>query len=89
MATTQGIKLDDNTRARLKALAEKKQHSPHWLMRNAIEKYIEHEEKYENEKAEDNARWEQYLITSRAVDNEEVEAWLKNLSHGKPHKWQG
>jgi predicted transcriptional regulator len=89
MATTQGIKLDDDTRERLKVLAEKKQHSPHWLMRTAIEAYLEREEQYEKEKAEDNIRWEQYLITGRAIDHEKVEAWLDDLSQGKPRKWQG
>jgi predicted transcriptional regulator len=89
MATTQGIKLDDDTRERLKVLAEKKQHSPHWLMRTAIEGYLEREEQYEKEKAEDNIRWEQYLITGKAIDHEKVEAWLDDLSQGKPRKWQG
>ncbi len=88
MATTQGIKLDDNTRERLKVLAKKKQHSPHWIMRTAIEIYLEREEQYEKEKAEDNARWEQYLITGKAIEHEKVETWLKDLGQGKPRKWQ-
>ncbi len=69
-------------------MAEKKQHSPHWLMRTAIEDYLEREEQYEKEKTEDNVRWEQYLITGVAVDHEKVEAWLEDLSQGKPRKWQ-
>jgi predicted transcriptional regulator len=44
MATTQGIKLDDSTRARLRVLAEKRKRSPHWLMRTAIEDYLQREE---------------------------------------------
>jgi predicted transcriptional regulator len=88
MATSQGIKLDDKVRERLKVLARKKQHSPHWIMRTAIEDYLEREEQYEKEKAEDNARWEQYLLTGRVVDHEKVEDWLKDLSQGKPRKWQ-
>ena len=88
MATTQGVKLDDDTRQRLRVLAEKKKHSPHWLMRTAIEDYLEREEQYEKEKTEDMARWEQYIITGKAINKEEVEAWLKDLSQDKPRKWQ-
>jgi predicted transcriptional regulator len=88
MATTQGIKLDDNIRKRIKVLANKRQRSSHWLMKTAIEDYLEHEERYEKEKEEDNARWEHYLMTGKAIDHEKVETWLKDLSQGKPRKWQ-
>jgi predicted transcriptional regulator len=87
MATTQGIKLDDNTRKRIKVLANKRQRSSHWLMKTAIEDYLEREERYEKEKEEDNVRWEHYLMTGKAIDHEKVEAWLKDLSQGKPRKW--
>jgi predicted transcriptional regulator len=88
MVTTQGIKLDDDTRKRLRALAEKKQHSPHWLMRTAIEDYLQREEKYEEEKAEDMARWENYLLTGEAISNDKVKEWLEDLSEGKKISWQ-
>ena len=88
MATTQGIKLDDDTRKRLKVLADKKQRSSHWLMKTAIEDYLEREERYEKEREEDNARWEHYLLTGKSISHEKVEAWLKDLSQGKPRKWQ-
>jgi predicted DNA-binding protein len=56
---TQGIKLDNATQARLKALAIKRDRSPHWLMRTAIERYLAQEEQYEKEKAEDMAAYEE------------------------------
>ena len=87
MTTSQGIKLDDNIRQRLKVLAEKRNRSPHWLMRTAIEDYLQREEHFEAEKAEDMARWEHYLITGKAIKQEKVEPWLKDLSNGKPRKW--
>lgn len=85
--TSQGIRLDDSIRKRLKVLAEKRNRSPHWLMRTAIEDYLVREEQYEAEKSEDMARWEQYLITGKAIEHEEVEEWLKDLSSGKRKKW--
>lgn len=88
MTTSQGIKLDDETRARLKALAEKRNRSPHWIMRTAIESYLKHEEAYEREKSEDMARWEDYVTTGKAIENNKVEAWLHNLEQGKDAPWQ-
>lgn len=87
MSTTQGIKLDDETRKRLKALGEKRSRSPHWLMRTAIESYLEREENYEREKSEDMERWEEYLLTGQTVENDKVIDWLNDLSLGKKRKW--
>lgn len=87
MSTTQGIKLDEDTQARLKALAEKRKRSPHWLMRTAIESYLKREEQYEAEKTEDMARWEEYVLTGNAMDQEKVEPWLSDLANNKPKKW--
>ncbi|HEY1645558.1 MAG TPA: ribbon-helix-helix protein, CopG family [Candidatus Saccharimonadales bacterium] len=89
MSTTQGIKLDDNTQARLKSLAAKRNRTPHWLMRSAIEDYLVREEQYEKEKAEDMSRWERYLLTGEAIEHEKVEPWLKDLATGKDRPWQG
>ncbi len=87
MATSQGIKLDDNTQARLKALAEKRHRSSHWLMRTAIEEYLDQQEHYEQEKSEDMARWEQYVMTGVAIEHSKVESWLGDLSQNKTSAW--
>ena len=83
MATTQGIKLDDKTQDRLKALAEKRNRSPHWIMKTAIEGYLEREEGYEREKSEDMKRWERYQLTGTSVDQESVETLLTELAKDK------
>jgi predicted transcriptional regulator len=88
MTTSQGIKLDEETRARLKRLAEKRQRSPHWLMRAAIESYLDREEAYEREKGEDMARWDHYLATGMAVENDKAKNWLNDLARGKDSPWQ-
>lgn len=88
MSTTQGVKLDDNTQQRLKALALKRDRSPHWLMRTAIESYLVREEQYELEKAEDMQRWEQFELSGRAIDHSTAENWLKKLANGKNEPWQ-
>ena len=78
--TTVGVKLDDETRARLKELGRAKQRSTHWMVKEAVARYVEVEERYEREKAEDLARWERYVETGHAVPHETVTAWLDGLA---------
>lgn len=87
MSTTQGIKLDDEITSRLKTLAKQRNRSAHWLMRAAIEDYLDREEKYEIEKAEDMAEYEDYLLTGNAVDNGAVLSWLNDLANNKISSW--
>ena len=87
MTTTQGIKLDDKISARLKTLAEKRDRTAHWLMRIAIERYLDQEEKYEREKAEDIAEYEDYLQTGRGISQKEMGAWLDRLVQDKNAPW--
>ena len=55
MTTTMGVKLDEATRDRLKALGAARQRSPHWLMREAIREYLERAERIEHRNV--NPRW--------------------------------
>ena len=41
------IKIDDETKARVKRLADVRHRTSHWLMREAIAQYVEREEKRE------------------------------------------
>jgi len=83
MATTHGIKLDEETSARLKALGEVRDRSPHWLMKTAILEYLDREEAYEAMKREDVERWEHYRLTGEYVPHEKVAAWLQDVASGK------
>lgn len=83
MAATQGIKLDEDIRKRLKALGELRNRSPHWLMRTAIQNYLEQEESYEREKQEDMERWENYQLTGKAISHDTATEWLNSLAQGK------
>ena len=73
-----GVKLDESLHARLKTLSLSKDRTPHWLMKTAIEEYVEREEAYEREKREDMERWERYQFTGQAVSHDAVEAWLSS-----------
>lgn len=49
MSTTAvAVKIDSEVKERIKRLAELKQRSTHWLMKEAILQYVEREEKIES-----------------------------------------
>jgi predicted transcriptional regulator len=78
--TTMGVKLDRETRDRLQKLGKTRNRSSHWLMREAIRRYLEVEERYEQEKAEDQARYQAYLETGHHISHEDMLAWLDQLA---------
>jgi predicted transcriptional regulator len=45
--STTSLKLDIEVKQRVQRLAVARRRSPHWLMREAIEEYVEREEKRE------------------------------------------
>ena len=79
MASTIGIKLDDETRARLQSLSGIKDRSSHWMMKKAITEYIEREEAFEREKQEDMARWQTYQETGEAFTQTQMSDWFDEL----------
>jgi len=81
--TTIGVKVDEATRDRLRALAKARDRTPHWLMRTALLEYLEREEQAERERVEDAARWDRYVLTGEAVPHERVQEWLRGLAEGR------
>ena len=71
-----GVKLDETLHSRLKTLSMAKDRKPHWLMKVAIEEYVEREEIYEQEKRGDMERWQQYKLTGHAIAHEAVDTGL-------------
>lgn len=76
MAVPTSIKLDDSLKSRLKRLAEARRRSTHWIMREAIEQYVAHEEKRESFKQDALNAWQQYQRTGKHLTGEEARAWL-------------
>lgn len=77
---TIGVRLDDDTQARLKKLAERRDRSPHYLMKEAIDAYLAHEEAIETEKDLTAERWRAFELTGEIVAHDEVAAWAASLS---------
>ena len=70
------VKLDPDIRARIEHLAGIRRRSTHWIMREAIQQYIEREEKRETLRQELIHAWEDYQSTGLHATADEVEAWI-------------
>ena len=82
-ASTTSLKLDVEIKERVQRLALARRRSPHWLMREAIEEYVEREEKRERFRRDALAAWAHYQTTGLHVTAEEADAWLAKLEAGK------
>jgi predicted transcriptional regulator len=84
MATsTTRLKLDPATKERVHRLASSRRRTPHWIMREAVEQYVEREEKRKHLKQDALAAWTHYESTGLHVTASEADAWLAKLEAGK------
>jgi predicted transcriptional regulator len=82
-ASTTSLKLDLKIKKRLQRLASARRRSPHWIMREAIEQYVEREEKRERLRQDALAAWTSFQTTGLHVTAEEADAWLAKLEAGE------
>ncbi len=80
--STTSLKIDPDTKARVQRLAEARHRSAHWLMREAVEQYVEREEKRESFRQAGLAAWAAYQETGLHVAAKEADAWLAGLEAG-------
>jgi len=78
-----GIKLDEELQNRLKALGERCERSPHWLMKKAICEFLDRMETEETERQILLDRWNHYQETGEAVSHEKVANWLNTWGTDK------
>jgi predicted transcriptional regulator len=82
-ASTTGLRLSEKTKARLDALGKARARSPHYLMNEAIERFLDQEEAVDAEWKIVKSRWERFELTGEALDHSEIEAWAAELSKPK------
>jgi predicted transcriptional regulator len=80
---TTSLKLDTDTKMRLQRLAEARRRSAHWLMREAIEQYVDREERRDTMRQDALAAWAEYQATGLHVTAEEADGWLARLEAGE------
>lgn len=76
------IKIDSDTRDRVKKLAEARERTPHWMMREAIREFVEREEKREQFRQDAISAWQEYLATGLHVTQQAADDWLAKLEAG-------
>ena len=81
--STTSLKLDAEIKTRLQQLAQARRRSSHWLMCEAIEQYVEREERREQVRQDALAAWAEYQATGQHVTAEEADAWLARLEDGE------
>ena len=81
--STTSLKLDTKIKERVRRLASARRRSPHWVMREAIEEYVEREEKRERFRQDALAAWTHYQATGLYATADEADAWLAKLEAGK------
>jgi predicted transcriptional regulator len=70
------VKIDDMLKSRIQHLAEARDRSAHWIMREAIRDYVEREEARESFKEEALASWAAYQETGRHLTGDTTRNWL-------------
>ena len=81
--TPTAIKIDADTKARIKRLADVRSRSSHWLMREAIAQYVDREEKRETIRQDATKAWEAYQADGLHVTGQEADAWMAELEAGR------
>ncbi len=82
MTTPVSVRLKDSIKARVQALAGLRQRPAHWLMCEAIEQYVDREERRQAFLQQGKSAWEDYQTTGRYVTGDEADGWLAHLEAG-------
>jgi predicted transcriptional regulator len=72
-----GVKLSPDLKERLQRISTEKHRSTHWVMKEAIQQYVEREEVAEQFKQETIAAWEEYQRDGRHLTHSETTDWLR------------
>ena len=85
-AVSTSVKLDPEIKDRIQRLADSRKRSAHWVMKEAIEQYVEREETREAAHQDALKAWQQYKLTGLHVTLEEADKFLARLGYlqGEP-----
>ncbi|MGE0283543.1 MAG: CopG family ribbon-helix-helix protein [Rhizobiaceae bacterium] len=81
--STTNIHLDAKSDERLRHIAERRKRSPRVLLLEAVEQYLDREERRASFLADAVDAWENYQSTGLHVTDDEADQWLAELEGGK------
>lgn len=82
-SSTTSLKLDSELKERVQRLASARRRTPHWIMREAVQQFVEREEKREQFLQDGLVAWNEYRATGQHATAEEADAWLAKLEAGE------
>ena len=82
-SSTMGVRLNKETQHRLEALGKARDRTPHYLVKAAVERFLDVEEALEAERQLVKDRWQKYELTGETVDHADVKAWAASLGDTK------
>ena len=77
--STIGLRLSEETKKRLDALSKIRDRTPHYLMKTAVERFLDIEEAIEVERDLVRARWHSFELTGEATSHADVQRWADEL----------
>lgn len=77
------VKLDPQMHDRVKQLADARDRSTHWMLREAVTQFVEREEKREAFRQAGLKAWSNYQETGLHVSHNEADEWLAKLEAGE------
>jgi predicted transcriptional regulator len=84
--TPVSVKLRDDERDRLAALATAHKRSSHYLLREAVREYLTREEARQSFRDEADKAWFDYEQTGLHATHAEIDRWAKSLGTRKPKR---
>lgn len=78
------VKLTLETKERLKAVAEQQDRSIHWLMKEAVNQFLDREESKAALREAADQSWRHYQETGLHLTLGEVNEWMDDIINGKP-----
>ncbi|MEN8258825.1 MAG: CopG family transcriptional regulator [Thermodesulfobacteriota bacterium] len=77
------VKIDSAMKGRLQALAKAKRRTAHSLLLEAVETFMDREEKREALREQAMQAWQEYELTGLHVTHAEADEWLAKLEKGQ------
>ncbi|MGD0940710.1 MAG: ribbon-helix-helix protein, CopG family [Terracidiphilus sp.] len=77
------LKLDSELKERVQKIAQAHRRTPHWIMCEAVQQFVEREEKREDLLRDARAAWKEYQATGWHATGEETDEWLAKLEAGE------
>lgn len=78
MTTSISVNLDDTLSGKIRQLAEQRQQSSRWIVREAISQYVAREESRERLNTDTLDAWQEFQQTGLHATAEEVDQWLSS-----------